>query len=83
MVNTESGRLVDEHMDSVELTVERGVLTCFDGIVERCLVVDLGCILRFGTAGWEIAGLQSGGFAHGTGRDAEGEGDGYESNSGG
>lgn len=47
------------------------------------MVIDLGCILRFGTAGWEVAGLQSGGFAHRAGCDAEGEDDGYESDGGG
>lgn len=63
--------------------MEGGILTRFDGIGERRLVIDLGCVLRFGTAGWEIAGLQRGEFTHGAGCDAEGEDNGYESNSGG
>ena len=79
----ERGGLGNGHVASEHLTANGGILTCIDGIVECRLIIDLGCVLCFGTAGWEIAGLQSGEFAHGAGRDAKGEDNGYESNSGG
>ena len=70
-------------IDSKDWPVGKGLFTCCNGVAQRCLVVDLGCVLRFGTAGWEIADLQGGEFAHGASGDAEGENNGYEGNSGG